>query len=37
MTPIAYSIFRLYWVLLTGTVLLLTVSRIDQITLELTR
>jgi hypothetical protein len=29
--------FPVYWVLLTGTVLLLTVSRIDQITLELTR
>ncbi len=37
MTPISYSIFRLYWVLLTGGVLLLTVNGIDQITLELSR
>src|SRR6266403_6037369 len=30
MTPISYSIFRLYWVLLTGRVLLLTVNGIDN-------
>jgi hypothetical protein len=37
MTPISYSFFRLYWVLLTGRALLLTVNGIDQLTLELSR
>jgi hypothetical protein len=33
--PVSYSNFRLYWSLLTGRMLLLTVNGIDQITREL--
>ena len=35
--PVSYSNFRLYWSLLTGRMLLLTVNGIDQITRELSR